>query len=101
MTFKDAIHNHIQFQKTLVRALDKFCEDSSDPNLENWYAHSLYEAQNGDMFVTIHWVQYLYHQFDPDIYGEKDVPLEAIIPYIQTQYELDEFDRQLEEGAQP
>ena len=53
------------------------------------------------MFVTIHWVQYLYHQFDPDIYGEKDVPLEAIIPYIQTQYELDEFDRQLEEGAQP
>lgn len=95
MRFQDAMDCYIQFNQTLEKAVAKFCEEHPDSDLDWWYSFDI-QTRDDKTWVLIHWEEDTYCSCCQPDSGCDEFPMSDLTPYIETQWELDQFDRKLE-----
>lgn len=92
----------VRFHQTMEEAVEKYCSDHATPkNPIDWvFAFSVEEGRNGPVVIA-HWEEDSHCSCCSNISGSEEIPMEELKPYIEAQWELDEFDRKLKEEETP
>lgn len=89
----------VRYHQTLQTVLDRYIKDHElqDP-LGWWQSLNLEVRENGEVWVEVHWEEDSRCSCCSNISGVEEIPLEELLPYIENQWALDDFDRQLARG---
>jgi len=91
------LESYFQIDQSLEKAGTNYCLEHFEDDYQKpgvWiYAFST-EIENGKRVIIAYWREDSY-SYRSDIYGEEKIPMEDLMPYLENQWKLDEFDRKL------
>jgi len=97
------LESYFQVDQSMKKAVSNYCLDHfADGNIKpyDWIYSLSIEIEKGKKVVIVHWEEDSYCSCCPNIYGEEEIPMEDLMPYLENQWKLDEFDRKLENNTE-
>lgn len=93
--FKTGMKTFVHYQELMDLALDAYYKERPGDDGGYWQGFRIENYKDGRILVEVYWERDSHCSCCSNDSGYEEIPLEDLVPYIETQWELDEFDRKL------